>query len=158
MKKLLLALTLVFGAHSAAHACAMFKRPKVKQMAVASVMKEAEAAEKRGNVRTAIRHYERAMNAKGKVALRAEAAFRAGKLHLAEGHSQKGIDRLKTAVRLNPEHLEAHLAIGGTDDPEKVAHLKRALAIAREGGAPAAQVIAVEKALQAAQTTAVLRL
>lgn len=88
------------------------------------------AAEARGELHTAIRHYERAMNAAAGAAL-ADAAVRAAKLHQKLGASDRAINRLNRAVAAAPRHLEARVLLGRaltTSAPaEAIVHLEAAL-------------------------------
>ena len=91
-----------------AQACAMMKAPR--PMMVAKAMKKAKAAEKRGEDRTALRLYERAMRGRGTPAAQADAAFAAARIHAKLGRGERAMGRLSRAIQLNPKHIDARLA------------------------------------------------
>lgn len=98
----LVAATALVATTSVASACAMRKRPVVALVAQ-SQLQQGHAAEARGELRTAIRHYERAMNAKGPAAARAQAALRAGLLHAKAGKATRAQARFARAAELAPD-------------------------------------------------------
>ncbi|MCB9524667.1 MAG: tetratricopeptide repeat protein [Myxococcales bacterium] len=91
-----------------ADACAMMRVHQPVEME--PLMAKAQKAEQKGQIRQAIRLYERAMNAKGKTSERAQAAYAAARLHAKEGRSDRAMSRLNRALALNPNHLDARLA------------------------------------------------
>lgn len=136
MKPLALTLAVVascltLGAPSAADACAMRRMAEPQAVVAKNAMDEAIKAEKAGNVHSAIREYERAMNGKGTSALRAQAAQEAARLHLKLGRTGAAVNRLKRAVALNPKAGPARLALGALvvadDAPLATTHLLEAL-------------------------------
>ncbi len=159
MKPFLAALTLLFAFGSTtAHACAMKRvRIKAKPVLMVQTLKDAARAETRGNTRSAIRRYERAMNAKGDVKLKARAAYKAATLHLAEGRTAKARSRLNTAVKFDSRHAMAHAVLARLlaedgDLSEARAHLKKAQA----NGAEVDAVVAAERAILLGAATALL--
>jgi tetratricopeptide (TPR) repeat protein len=98
----LAAATALVATTSVASACAMRKRPVVAVVAH-NQLQQAEAAEARGELRTAIRLYERAMNAAGPAADRSKAALRAGLLHAKAGKATRAKARFARAAELAPD-------------------------------------------------------
>lgn len=161
MKPLMITLALAFTfGTSTASACAMKRvRIKAEPVLLVKMVKDGQKAEEKGHARAAIRQFERAMNAKGDIKLKAVAAYSAAKLHLAAGNVERAQDRLQKAVRFDSRHAMAHavlsklLAESGDVEVAKV-HLKKAQA----NGAEVDAVVAAEAAIQLATTTAFLRL
>lgn len=95
-----------------ADACAM-KRYKPEAVMVAdSHFDKARTAETRGDLRLAIRLYERAMNAPGNDTVRAEAAVRAAQLHAKLGNTDRVESRLVRAMDISGTHPAARIAYG----------------------------------------------
>ncbi len=161
MNKLLItaAFALSFGT-TASHACAMKRlHVKARPVLVVKSLKDAQRAERQGHMRTALRKYERAMNAKGDIKLKADAAFAAARLHLAAGHNGKAINRLNRAVGFNAQHGMAHATLAkllarSGDVQAARTHLQ----LAQANGADIDAVIAAEKAIRASTTTALLQI
>ncbi len=131
---LTLALALFFGGTTAAQACAMYRRPvKLKPRAVAEVLQQGKRAEARNQLRTAVRHYERAMNAPGAAKQKAQAAFLAARIHLKEGRTARAVVRLRRAVALDAGHVEAHVALGLHAEAKGIPHLETALTLGVDG-------------------------
>lgn len=124
-------MTFSVAAPSSAEACAMRKFKKPEAVVAKNALKQAQDAEKAGNLHSAIRHYERAMNGKGTKAARADAAQAAARLHLKLGRTGAGINRLKKAIALNPTAPAPRVALGALvleQDPKLAAtHLKEAI-------------------------------
>ncbi len=116
MKFVALALTVALAALAApttADACAMRKvHVPVQEMVADSHFQKGLEAEARGQTRAAIRHFERAMNADGAQATRADAALRAARLHDTLGRTERAIARLTRGVALDGEHFELRLELG----------------------------------------------
>ncbi len=161
MKPLMITFALLFAFGPAtANACAMKRvRIKAKPVLLVKMVKDAQKAEKKGHARNAIRQYERAMNARGDIKLKAKAAYSAAKLHLAAGNAERAQSRLEKAVTFDSRHAMAHavlaklLAERGEIDTARV-HLKKAQA----NGAEIDAVVAAEKAILFATSTAFLGL
>lgn len=106
-----LGLGLVVAGPGTAAACAMY-RPMVVESAERLVA-DAAKAEKRGEPRTAIRLYERAMNdAHAAKTLRAEAAVKAGALQAKAGKARESQRRFEKAIALDATHVGAQLGLG----------------------------------------------
>lgn len=102
---------LVAATPAPAAACAMY-RPKVAQSTERLVAQAAEA-ERKGELRTAIRLYERAMNDDaGATAPRVRAALKAGELQAKAGKGKESLRRFEKAVALDLTHYEARMAYG----------------------------------------------
>ncbi len=134
MKKFTLTLGFVVASlfvAQVASACAM-RRPRIVKgpglLVAQTHFDKGVRAEKRGAKRSAIRHFEAAMNAKGDRKLKARAAFRAGSLHAAEGRTAKATKRLQKAVKFNRRHARAHLALAELSEGiDAVVHYRKAL-------------------------------
>lgn len=110
-----LALTVAFTglvAPSTADACAMKVRLPDIEMVADNHFKKGVRAEEQGQARAAIRHFERAMNADGSKATRADAALRAARLHQSLGRTERAIARMTRGVAINGEHFDLRLALG----------------------------------------------
>jgi tetratricopeptide (TPR) repeat protein len=157
MKSFSIAVALAFatllGAGQAS-ACAMFKARKVP-MVVAQNHDKGVKAEKRGELRQAIRLYERAMNGAGKPALRAASATSAARLHLKQGRAERAESRLNRALEIAPKFAEAHAVLAQVKaDLGELTAAKAHLARAQELGAPVAAVVAAERAVAGAAKSA----
>lgn len=99
-------------APATADACAMRKvrLPQI-EMVADTHFKKGEQAEAKGDMRTAIRFFERAMNAEGAASLRATAALRAANLHDALGNTDRAIARLTRGVALDGTHFDVRFAL-----------------------------------------------
>lgn len=116
MKLAALALTVAFAGlltPLAADACAMRKvRLPDIEMVADTHFRKGEQAEEKGNLRGAIRHFERAMNAGGPANLRATAALRAATLHDKLGRTERAIARLTRGAALDDGHFGVRFALG----------------------------------------------
>lgn len=107
--------TLAFAALTphTADACAMRKIAlEPAEMVAGKHFDQGRAAEQKGELRAAIRHFERAMNANGPAAVRAESALRAARLHQTLGADGPALARLRRAVNLDATHFDARVALG----------------------------------------------
>lgn len=131
-----------------ADACAM-RKVAVPEGAELYVQK-GEAAERRGELREAIRQYERAMTAADSKYVEAEAALRAGLLHAKLGREGKAIERLRRSIEAKPHGVEAMRALGmllvDRDPVEAVALLEGVVGMMPTGDAYAALARAAAKA------------
>lgn len=162
MNKLLItaAFALSFGGFgiATANACAMKRlHVKAKPIMVVNSLKDAQRAEQKGHLRTAIRKYERAMNAKGDVKLKAEAAYSAARLHLVQGNAMRAQQRVTRALSFDSLHgnanaMKAKILAEAGDLKTARKHLRTAQA----NGADVSTVVAAEKAIDAASTTTAL--
>lgn len=134
MKLVALALTVALAglvAPTAADACAMRKvRLPDIEMVADKYLEQGEQALAKGQQRAAIRHFERAMNAEGRKATRAEAALKAARLHGELGRTERAIARLTRGVAIDGQHLGLRMALGQAlvenDAAEAIAHLEAA--------------------------------
>jgi tetratricopeptide (TPR) repeat protein len=102
---------LVAATPGTAEACGMY-RPKVAQSTERLVAQAAEA-ERKGELRTATRLYERAMNDDaGATAPRVRAALKAGELQAKAGKGRESLRRFEKAVALDSTHYEARMVFG----------------------------------------------
>ncbi len=129
---LVFALTTLFAASSAS-ACGMYQPIDPDELLMASVMiEEGDAALKRDELRTAVRKYNRAMNATGPSKTRASAAIKAGQVYTRLGKTKQAIRRFERAIRVAPFYGAGHIALGFAlmdDDPKKaIVHLEAGLA------------------------------
>lgn len=152
----LLVLACGLAATSTASACAMFKRPQL--IVAQSALDEGIAAEKAGELHSAVRHYERAMYGEGSNDARADAALRAGRLHVKLGNAEQAADRLRRAVSLKPEDPAARVALGaqllGADDAGAAEHLQAALRAKLSRADRAVTELALARALVGLDRTA----
>ena len=151
MNRLALALAFAFAtvfAASAASACGMY-RPITE----ADLMMAQEHMEKGDNalaleeLRTALRHYNRAMSAPGDRKVRATAAIKAGQVYARLGKSKQSVRRFERAIRVAPLFADGHLALGfatlNTDPKKAIIHLEGALAMSAQDTADAHAGLAV---------------
>lgn len=153
MKPAIAVLTLALAALSPlvsatpAEACAM--RKIAAPIAGEEYVAQGIAAEARGELHTAIRHYERAMNASKGVA-QADAAVRAARLHHKLGASDRAINRLNRAVAAAPRFLEARVLLGraltASNPAEAIPHFEVALQLGATGDLHAEMALAAARA------------
>lgn len=94
-----------------AEACAMY-RPHVVE-STERLVAEAKRAESKGELRTAIRLYERAMNDdSARKAVRVEAAVKAGELQAKVGKGRESLRRFQKAVAMDAQSFPAQLGLG----------------------------------------------
>lgn len=119
----ILACSTLFAA-THADACAM-RRYKPQAVMVADAhFDKARIAENRGDLRRAIRLYERAMNADGQDTVRVEAALRSASLHAKLGQDDRVESRIVRAIDISGTHAGARIAMGRhllPDDPMRAA-------------------------------------
>lgn len=117
-----------------ASACAM--RKVHAPVEDAEYVAQGIAAEQRGELHTAIRHYERAMNAASE-ADKADAAVRAAKVHFRLDASDRAINRLRRALDASPGHVEAHSLLGhallASNPKEALDHFAAVVSMAPDG-------------------------
>ena len=161
-----------------ASACAMYHRPVAKvEMVAGNQLEAAQRAEARGEVRAALRLYERFMNGKGEAGDRAHAALRAAVLRAKIGHDAQSRARLNRATALAPrdggvalaaarlhrdagragqarEAYDRALALGIGEAGE--VHAELALLLARDGDTGGAQAHLQSARLSGASPDAVI--
>lgn len=82
------------------------------EMVADTQLKQGQQAEQKGDLRAAIRHYERAMNARGRSVVRVDAAVRAAALHQKLGNTKRAIARLTRGVAIDDTHFGARVTLG----------------------------------------------
>ena len=100
-----------FAVPTTADACAMRKMP-VELMVADAQFDKGQDAEEAGQFRAAIRHYERAMNGKGSITKRADAALAAARLHQKLGKTDRAKARLMRGVSIDGDHAGVRKALG----------------------------------------------
>ena len=125
-----------------AEACAMFRPRRVEP---ATLVASAERYEKAGEFRLAIRNYERVMNLASRHAparVRADAAWRAARLHARLGNVDRAETRLARAGQIGSRRADARLAYARELIEKDDARAKRVLLRARKG--PGAEPVRAE--------------
>jgi len=151
MQRFALALILAFFplfAAGTASACGMY-RPVTEAdlMFAEDHMKKGDSALAQKELRSAVRHYNRAMSAPGKHTVRAKAALKAGQVYARLGRSKVAVRRFQRAIRISPLFAEGHLTLGfallESDAKKAIVHLEGALAASAQGTADAHAGLAI---------------
>jgi tetratricopeptide (TPR) repeat protein len=142
MNRLALALVVALAplvAASSASACAMYRPVKEELLLAKSVIEQGDRALQRNELRKALRHYNRAMSAKGDRETRARAAIKAGQVFARLGNEPQAVRRFERAIKIAPLFADGHQALAfavlDTDPAKAIVHFEGALAASATGAA-----------------------